>query len=339
LSLASACVGDSSTVGGGSLDGGADATGTGTNDAASIDSSSAPTDSGGTDAGVADAGPPTCSLSQPFATPFVVKSVESPPGVSGPSGVRLGTDLLEAYYVIGGDIYTAGRTAFVGDTFTNPTEMTSLHVAGKQNNLPTVTPDGLAIYFASNRNSTNFQIYFATRQKVTDDFTNVMPVTGLANATANVGAPFVQGDGSYLYFNADYTATDAGDAGTPAGLGGFDIYRVALSGTPGQVGAIEHVVELSTPDTDGPIGVTKDGLTAYFSRYETADGSVNHSKIWTAVRGSTSAQFGTPSPVVELNGPVGANDDLSFISPDGCTAILNSYRTGTSLVYMSSRGK
>jgi hypothetical protein len=268
---------------------------------------------------------PACNLANPFSTPTILASLNN--GDAGNTrGAHLSVDYLTAYYAYGSELYFAARTTPSGDTFMNNTLLSSLATvdAALVDNSPTVSSDGLTIYFSSNRSGVP-QIYFATRTTITGAFGAPAVVTGLGSGPANT--PFLQGDGSTLYFLAP--SLDAGLQN--------DIFRATVTGV-GALSNVEDVPELNTPIEDGPIGVTANGLIAYFSRVESIDGGpASNEKIWTASRTSTSMPFSNLAGVAELEGPDSENDDFAWISNDGCQVTLSSFRGVGSNIYIANK--
>src|SRR5580765_6436467 len=149
----------------------------------------------------AEAGP-SCNLDAAFAQPVELLSLNVVSDAGGNTrGVHLSPDLLIAYYQYGaGTLYTATRPTPTGDTFTSPQLLSSLELpdASVSQGYPSVTSDLKTIYFSTTRSGIS-QIYFATRATSTDAFGAPAPVTGLPPNVA-AQSPFVQGDGSTLYF-------------------------------------------------------------------------------------------------------------------------------------------
>ncbi len=302
-------------------DGGTDATTdtTTTPDVISNDvaNDTTPTDSSTSD--VKDSGIPTCTASNPFSTPVILNSLNLVPDAGGQDrGGRLTIDYLTAYFQYADSLYSATRTSTSGDTFGTPTELSvslGLPDAATQSTSPTLSGDALTLFFSSDRDGT-FQIYVATRANTTSAFGAAALVSGLPTNAA-LTAPFLQGDGSTLWF-----------------LNAGAIYRAALTNNA-VTGSPVAVTELNAGG-GGPIAVTADGLTAYFSRAELPDGSVGgHQKVWMATRASTAAQFGNIVPVPTLNGPDGVNDDITWVSNDGCEVMLSSFRDPGSNLYIA----
>jgi hypothetical protein len=289
-------------------------------DTGTTQDSDAPQDSGTT-------APWACHLDAAFSAPTLLASLNISGGHT--SGAHLSADYLTAYYEYSSQLYSATRSAPLGDTFMSPALLASLNTADASvvSSAPTVSSDGLTIYFSSNRSGIN-QIYFATRTTVSGDFGPPAAVMGLPAGVSEV-APFLQGDSRTLYFLVNF--------GAEAGASGNDIYRATVSG-PGQLTNIQNVTELNTRVSDGPIAVTADGLRAYFSRPESIDGGpAQHAKIWTATRPSTSAAFSNIVGVAELEGPDTANDDLAWVSNDGCQVTFSSFRLPGSNVFIARK--
>jgi hypothetical protein len=247
----------------------------------------------------------------------------------GTRGAHLSPDYLTAYYQFSsGTLYSAKRPTPTGDTFTSPQLLSSLELpdASVGQGSPAVTSDQLTVYFHTLRTGIS-QIYFATRAKPTDAFGAPAPVTGLSPTTP-AQAPFVQGDGTTLYFQ--YNVADAG--------AGFEIYRAPITGA-GALGTPVPVTELNTASNDGPAGVTADGLTIYFSRISLADGGMPgpHYKIWKGTRASTTAPFSNLTVVPEVNSSDNDNDDMCWVSNDGCWITISSFRAGGSNVFLSGK--
>jgi Tol biopolymer transport system component len=89
------------------------------------------------------------------------------------------------------------------------TELTSGHGDG----WPSLSPDGLTIYFESNRDLVTASIYSATRPAIGATWTNIAKVSEL-DAGTEIGDPDISPDGLTIYFAATRTG----------GMGFDDIY-------------------------------------------------------------------------------------------------------------------
>jgi len=300
------CVGDSSTP----VDGGSD---TSTNDVITVESGA---DVVTTDA-PSDAPKGPCNLGKPFNPPQAVTELNS---TSDESGLRLSPDLLTAYFSSSRNgephLFVANR-ANTGATFGNITQIPIVNQNGSGDSDPSVTGDGLTLYFWSTRSGGPDPInnvMKATRTSTTTSFGAPAFDTSIDKNGFSTAGPFVKEDGSQLF----HTAFDNGSTGS-------DIY---VAGS--------KVTELSSASYDEYPTLTPDGLTIFFS--STRSGSQGGSRdIWTATRTSPTAAFVTPTIVTELNSS--KIDDPSFVSADGCTIWLSSDRaTGNGRdFYVASR--
>jgi hypothetical protein len=284
-----------------------------------------------------------CNASKAFAAVGEITSLDVTDAAAiSARGARLGPDLTTMYFGWNDILYTGDgtQTQSVNAIFTGlapiPILADMADGATLAQNEPTLTPDGLTLYYANNGRD----VWVSTRLAGTSPWSTPQPASALASTFATV-SPYVQGDGSYLYFSSTRTKA-SGDAGVDAGpfnLGGYDIYRVPLSaGQPS--GPIEHVPELSTPGDDLSPVVTPDGKTIYFSRGVGSDGGATFRQIWTATRATVPGPFGTPSIVAELEHD-SATTDPTWISPGNCTLYFASFRgteeSGGERVFVATR--
>lgn len=105
----------------------------------------------------------------------------------------------------GGDIYTATRT---GTSFGAPSLLTSLATASDEGD-PVVTPDGLTIYFRSDRPAAlgGYNIYTATRPDLGDTFGPATLVPNV-NTPAEEGPSWISLDGCRLYISSAVAGTN-----------------------------------------------------------------------------------------------------------------------------------
>ena len=161
-------------------------------------------------------------------------------------------------------------------------------------NFPSISLDGLTLYFASNRSEGEgrFDLYQATRSTVKDTFGEVMNLGPAVNTEFAERGPDISPDGLTLYF----TSND------PAGEGGDDIYaatRVSLTEPFTNVTNLGPGINGSSHEFDP--SVSSDGLFMFFSdsfaepfRPDGPGGP----DIWVAMRQSTDEPF---RDVVNLN--------------------------------------
>jgi hypothetical protein len=314
----------------------------------------------GTDAvaetGVKDAGAPDaarCNPAAPFQAPTFVGSLNVVPGVANARGARVTLDLRQVDFSWHGVLYTAARSdptmPWIGAAPIANLGFSGGPDGGSQadQGYPTRSPNGLILYFGSNRTLDGGApglptgIWYSTRTTPTSPWT----APQLAQQLEGLGLvvdPFVQGDGSYLYFCSPGMGPAAADGGI-VGLGGYDIYRVPLATTGPNIGMpngpIQHVTEISTNADDFSPTLTPDGKTVYFTRNALAGGGATvYRQIWTASRASATVPFGTPTAVAEL-ADTNAESDPTWISADNCTLYFSSARALPNVqIYQATRG-
>jgi len=244
--------------------------------------------------------------------------------------------------------------------FNAPVPLAALNTSTRD--IQAMSPDGTAIYFASNRAGT-LDLYTSIRNGET--YSTPASLAGFAT-TAAESSPYVSDDGLTLVYGVVpsgasfgdlYIATRASqsvgwstgtllsgpssaseDDGDP-GLTGdaallyfasqrgtsYDLYVSArMSATT--YSAPQLVTELNTGDYDAHPRVTSDGLTIYWSSMRTDGGHQGGADVWTASRSSIGSPFGTATRVAELN--TASNESPTWISSDGCVIYLQSNRAG-----------
>jgi Tol biopolymer transport system component len=193
--------------------------------------------------------------------------------------------------------------------------MPNANFASVINAHPSVTADGLAMYFQAEPtfNTSADDLFVATRATETDPFgsgTSLSLNTPLYEIT-----PYIVPDGSAIY----YAFGDGGNS--------FDIYRAVRAAGDADVSAFttpSAVGGINTPMREEEPVVTADELTIYY-------GSNNNNgqfDIYVARRSTATSPFGTPAAVTELDDPL-AYDAPTWISPDQCEIWFMSNRSGS----------
>ncbi|MCL5278851.1 MAG: protein kinase [Planctomycetes bacterium] len=176
---------------------------------------------------------------------------------------------------------------------------------------PVLAPDGLELYFASNRpgGHGDMDIWVAKRATMQDPWGQPENLGPPINTTTFEYPGSLSADGLTLYVEGGYS--------------GYGLHRTTRStkhapwGPPVSLGpsfnSLGTLVVL-------PV-ISADGLELYFSVFNA------HADIWMSTRATGSDPWGTPKPLdPPLNSP--AQDWLPWISPDGLTAVIWSNRPG-----------
>jgi hypothetical protein len=181
---------------------------------------------------------------------------------------------------------------------------------------PTISRDGHALYFVSNRpGGCGGDDIYTTRLRPDgwDPVANVgCDGAGGPNSAGNEASPFPLPEreaGPTLYFSS----TRAGSA---------DLYRSDSHG--GVFGPAEAITELNTSAADGQPNLRRDGLEIFFFSNRTGAQS---NDIYSATRESTSAPWSMP---INLGPNVNsaASETRPSLSWDGTTLYFGSTRTG-----------
>jgi len=269
-------------------------------------------DSASPDSPPPDAPPaPRCDPTKPFGTPTLVANVNS-------SGVDQGAKLVDDLTLFFGSsrtsmlgLYMATRSSPTSP-FGTPMALQAINATGMASG-PTLTGDGLTMYYALVVPNQTGDIYVTTRPSKTSAFPAGTKVADPFNSSVDDLDPFVTEDGSALYFDSARGST------------ALHLY-VAVRQADGSFGMPQALMNLNTNVTDGHPVLTHDGLRIYWSSPRTDGGALGGTDIWTATRPSPAGSFGTPIRVPELSSS--SDESLSWISADGCVALLQSNRPG-----------
>lgn len=250
-----------------------------------------------------------CDPTKPFGTPTPITEINS---TSRDQGAELIDDLT---IIFGSDrnnttgLYTATRPSPTSP-FGAAAPLTAINATGSATG-PTLTADGLTLYYALTTAQDTGDIYVTHRASTAAAFGAGTPVTGLNSSVQDLD-PFIAADESALYFDS------ARAAGTTLHL------YVAVRQASGAFAAPQALTAFNTTAVDGHPVLSRDGLTLYWSSTRTDGGAQGLTDIWMAKRSSTAGDFGAPVRVPELSSTAG--ESVSWISPDGCLVLLQSDR-------------
>lgn len=265
--------------------------------------------------------PSSCDPTKPFGQPVALA------GPVNSSAFELAPSLMNDELTIvfqrtvgveGGSVLVATRSS-VDVPFGEPTELTVLSQGLDGVQQPTMTGDGLLVFFAGILGP-NSGIYTASRASPKASFGNRRAFVEV-NSSASESFPGLTGDGAELWLSIQ------NDVGKPRHL--FRSVRDNL----GQYGAAVLVTELASASSEAGVAFSADGLTIYFGS-ERAGGK-GDSDIWTARRATMTAAFGPATPVAELN--TGGAEYPGWLSPDNCRLYFGSDRQGGGDILVATR--
>ncbi|OHB79699.1 MAG: hypothetical protein A2Z25_03095 [Planctomycetes bacterium RBG_16_55_9] len=252
-----------------------------------------------------------------FGTPTnlgpVVNTVGSDgsPDISA-DGLTLYFDSLRAAGLGSWDIWMTSRETTDGE-WSPPTLLPAPVNGGYSDSGPSISADGLSLYFASDRPGGygSPDIYVAKRETADDPWGIPENLGRTVNSSSYDNHPSISSDGLMLFFGS-------------ARGGGYDLYVTQRATTdsewtvPVSLGMTTNTIynELS-PD------ISSDGLSVFFDRR----GASGDRDLWVAARDPRSDG---PTAAMNLGTPINTwyEDTDPSISADGCTLYFGSTRPG-----------
>jgi len=206
-----------------------------------------------------------------------------------------------------------GRAAPAPYVFGAPVLVPELATTARSDN-PTLTSDLLEIYFTSNRNSGNGDLWFARRPRVSEPFGGPLPLSEL-NGDSFETSSAIASDGLTLWFGSDRAG----------GLGEIDIWSAprASRGSPWSAPAL--VPALSSPASDIPRPPGQRGLVMPMA---SARGAATNQdapiyQTYFATRAQPQAGFAEPLLLPELAALDRSTVD-AFLTDDGLALFFSS---------------
>ena len=284
-------------------------------------------DAGGTADAAAEASTvPACNPAAPFgAVAFLPPPVNL--GSSNQYSGVLSADALTIYFCsdrgtakAGGktDLYVSHRASSASPW--GPAGALDEIDTGANECSPFITSDELTLYFASDRagGPGGSDLYVATRASVGDKFSApaLLPVSG----SKDDDGPWLSADSKTLYFQAGSASSET-----------YQLYQAPRSAK--SFAEASQVPGLSSSSDDEGLVVTADGLTGFFG---STRGGASMSRLYVTHRTSVSDPFGMPALLSEL---AMQRDYAAWVSADGCTILVETYKNGPAQLYLATRGK
>ena len=175
---------------------------------------------------------------------------------------------------------------------------------------PSISSDGLELYFSRGPGHTNHDLYVTTRETTNDEWSTAVSLGETINSPAEDGDPCVSADGLSLYLSSSRTG----------GEGERDLYvTTRLTKNDTWSAPVNLGPTVNSSRADFAPSITSDGLTLIFSSQRYPRYS-NYYDLLMTKRRTTSDPWGEP---INL-GPIINTDDLDYadISPDGQTLYI-----------------
>jgi len=241
------------------------------------------------------------TLCHPTAPFLAIRSVPGLPVSRKFEAARFSTDERVVYLAASDgdnrDLYVAERSDRAA-AFNEPHPLAMINT-GFTEAWPSVSSDGLSLFFESNRGGSN-RIYAAARATTSDDFCSPALVEDNHSVFSD-GQPFVLGNREALFFSSDRTSH-------------WELFRASGNGTVHFQS--ETLIGIGSPSDEVAPVPTSDDLAIYFSSTRPDGGARGGHDIWVARRAHPTDPYGSPLNVMELN--TDADDFASWASPDGC---------------------
>ena len=226
-------------------------------------------------------------------------------------------DLLDLFFMTNRDgnkdIWTSHRAAAT-DPWGSPTRVNELN-SPSDDWSPSIAPDGLAIWFVTDRGSGHDQLWRSSRASRAAAWRAPQAVTEFAGGSRD-GGPDIDDGEVTLYFSSDR-----------ASAGKFDIYLATRSAGNAPWGTPAPVAGINTADDDSDPFLAASGLALFLTRTTaTTPGDI----YWSARR-SIDAPWSPPVPVATLNST--AYDSDASLSPDLRYIMFSSLRSGNVDIY------
>ena len=207
------------------------------------------------------------------------------------------------------------------DSWSHPKNVDAPINSASDDGAPTISKDGLSLYFSSNRAGGygNFDLYVTTRPSRYDAWSTPVNLGPTINTSADQWASSLSANGLELYF-CDWHVY------MPNGYGYGDIWlstRASISDAWNPPVNLGPIVNSAYPEFG--MDISGDGLRLFFGCNR--PGGYGLEDIWVATRASTSDSW---EPPVNLGPPVNSNghDATPRLTPDGSTMYFGSARGG-----------
>ena len=202
---------------------------------------------------------------------------------------------------------------------------------------PSISADGLELYFQSNRPGGygDRDLYVTTRATTEDEWSEPVNLGPVLNSSARDAGPEISSDGLSLYFNSNRAG----------GYGNYDLYITTRQsifdpwGPPVNLGP-----NVNSSADEISASISTDGLSLFFSDGDglgttARPGGYGQSDIWLTQRASLSDPWEVPvnlGPEINLSFAAGAPE----ISADGLSLFFSGYRPsagGTNDLWVAMR--
>ncbi|HXN45572.1 MAG TPA: hypothetical protein VN893_02965 [Bryobacteraceae bacterium] len=253
----------------------------------------------------------------PFSAPTLVTGLVS--DTTGARGPSLTGDELELYL----SCQQAGETDFhiwvstrtSRDAAWSPAPLVPEPISSAYNEQdPDVSPDGLTIYFASDRSGAGYQIYSSRRTVRGQPWGDPTLISELGSSTLDVRGPSVDPSGLFMIF-----------CSAPQGTEDFSLYSASRTGPTKSWGNVQALSGINSDMADADPALFHDSLSLIWSSRAPTNG-----KTWDLVevsRPDPATPFSAaPIPLDSLN--TGVSERYPWVSQDGAHILFSREAVG-----------
>jgi Tol biopolymer transport system component len=185
----------------------------------------------------------------------------------------------------------AAEVANADFTFGTPTNLGPIVNTSSGDWHPSISADGLSLYFNSNRPGGygGYDLWVTTRETTDDPWGAAVNLGPTVNSSRDEVAPSISADGLSLYFSDPFNPR-------PGGYGSTDIWVTTRAtteddwGTPVNLGP-----PVNTLADEIVSSISPDGLQLYFCDYQAQrPGGLGSFDLWVTTRATTDDDWGTP---------------------------------------------
>jgi len=253
-----------------------------------------------------------------FSPPTLVTAISDP--TADDEDPTFTGDLRELYFSsdrAGDSDIWVSRRANPADPWGTPSMVVELSSSGVDRS-PSVSLDGLSIWFTTDRELFRGRIWHSTRPNTQSPWATPAPVSELASPNFD-SAPSIDAAEATMFFSSLHQNTPTGT----------DIYASTRASVSQPWGMPVRVPGLDTPLDEADPFVAQGGLVVFF----TLTRSGQNSDLYWSVRRSTDASFPPPWPLTDVNSPAVESDPT--LSVDLLYLMFASGRSGNIEIYES----
>ncbi len=235
-------------------------------------------------------------------------------------------DELEIYFSsseTGANFQIWSSTRTTSNAAWNPASIVTELSSSGTNEDPDISPNGLTLYFASNRAGAGYRLYVSQRTARDQPWSAPAEMLGLGTSTLDMG-PSVDPTGLFMVFESE-RGTSAIDS----------LYSASRTDPLGAWGNVEALSGINSTIQDEDPALFNESLSLVWSSRGPSNGKT--SDLFQVSRTSVSVPFsGTPIPLASLNTPDYWEGD-PWLSQDGTHILFVSDRNGFARIYEAWR--